>query len=177
MKTPRQSPIVAAALLLLSVIAVRAQDSDAIVAYGPNGNILRATFIPETSPETPYIFADAAPNPQAPGPLVLVEPDGGISDIFGLAVTPNTPNGKLAFVSDGENPLSRSLLDLFPGTPVVVKEQEGHPYDVTAYFASLPQGVAAVKIVSDGDAVPDAGATGLMLGGALAGLTLIRRRS
>ncbi len=117
---------------------------------------------------------------------VLTEPDGSISDVFGVVrdPSPDLTGTFLAYISDGEGGLS-SVPAVFVnpagGQPIMMAEGNGGPFDATMYLRPDLQGLKAA-FQSDAEpangAVPEPSTLALLcLGGfGLAGYAWRRRR-
>ena len=151
--------------------------SDWLRVYDPLGNIIQqvqATEFDEMNSGGAAIYSITVPGlvdlTTAPvPPTQVMDPDGSVSDIFGIA---NNQGGfYLSFASDSDTaPFPYS------GFPNQVMET-GLPMDATMYLAPAlqAQGYKAA-FWSDLDVVPDGGATAGLLGLALVGVFSLRRK-
>jgi hypothetical protein len=152
--------------------------SDSLTVYDPNHNIVAsviATEADEAANGPNFIYSIPATSVAVDTSkfgnyTVLVEPDGTLSDIFGIA----SVNGALALsFSSDTDPGSFSQP---PGS--IVLPETGDPVDATMYLDPQLQARGyTAAFQSDADTVPDGGATaGLLVLGMLS-LGALRKSS
>ena len=184
------------ALGLLPLVPVRAdQVSDVLNVLDPSGDVACSVSVSEADELTNDFLALTAGDcnvsslvdvTQYGNPTYLMEPDGTISDIFGVSFTEaKTTSGpealySLAFFSDVESVKQPALPTKEFGVsigsqPFMLDEGSGGPFDATQYLdPSLRTAGWAAQFTSDAD-VPEPAGAGILCGLVALGLCVWRR--
>jgi hypothetical protein len=132
--------ITSAAIASLTLIsaASAATISDELLIFRPSGSLLEDIIALEKAGHEGGRKYESiiAPNTKV-GPLVLLEPDGSISDIVGVF-----KDGTFGFLSDhvNGNPLTSANLAVFAHEPLATSESEIDGFiDVTSFIAPVLQ--------------------------------------
>lgn len=152
-------------------------NSDVITVYDSAGAVMRQLNAPESEPPNETYIINVNPDVWAdPGQFgnytTLLEPDGSISDYFGVALV-----GGIYYLAFSSDPAPTAFYLGTGGHVTVLNEQSG-PFDMTQYLAVRlrDQGWTAT-FQSDID-VPEPPAIAIFCGGALGliGCQIRRRR-
>lgn len=158
-------------------------ESDVLQVLDPSGGLFKFTRANEGFPEgsgTMYIVDSNTGNPAAFGhPTAFTEPNSNDwSDMVGVILNPDG-SGRyvLAFLSDIEGPLNQAaaLLAFGAVAPRAVVVETGGLQDITTPYLNPDPSYAGYTAQFRSD-VPDAGTTVALLGMALAGLGIARRK-
>ena len=146
MKTRIWIGLLAAAMLLIGLPAAAQVPSDCFTIYAKDGTIALQVCATEGDEEEVALFIVAGSgfantDPAIiDSPTVLLEPDGSISDIFGVFIAPDhgqCQNGCIFFLSDTE---ALALLDSV-GNEIRLPEGNGGPFDATRYLDPSKQDI------------------------------------
>jgi hypothetical protein len=144
------------------------------ILYGVDGGpgvIFRNGVVTPAPPEGSLILSGIAGNPsRVNSPTVLLDPDGSVSDIFGVFLNPANGGLEVGFVSDVEG----SPFPILPPIGAVSMPEPPGPVDVTQYLDPGLQLQGYTARFSSDTEVPDVGNTGCLLGLACLCLSLLR---
>jgi len=145
MKTRIWIGLLAAAMLLIGLpAAAQVPSSDCFTIYAKDGTISSQVCATEGGEQEVALFIVSASgfantDPAIiDSPTVLLEPNGSISDIFGVFIAPvhgQCQNGCIFFLSDTE---AVALLDSV-SNEIVLPEGNGGPFDATRYLTAAKQ--------------------------------------
>ena len=113
---------------------------------------------------------------------ILTEPDGTISDVFGVVPTGAPGAFDFAFFSDaeiGSSSVPAAFVNPAGGIPILLAEGNGGPFDATFYLSPTLQRLGMTATVqSDAEAtVPEPGTLALLAMGLAAVVSVRRKRA
>jgi len=175
-------PTVVGSVLALSSLSSTAAISDSLTVFSPNGSVFASVSVDEANHKGADIIILDIPGIVDANLFgdytAVVDPDGTLSDIFGINV--NSGGAPvLAFESGSLASPIPNAASLLLGATFVVPEGSGF-LDATTYLKPELQreGYTAQFFSDPGvpSSVPDTGATGAFLGVALTGIAFVRRK-
>src|SRR6266446_1195050 len=179
--------------LVFALVPVRAGSvplSDSIAAYDSTGTLLpgggpfEAPETGECAPNCTYVLNTLGDPTKVGRATVLTDPDGSISDVFGVVDFSSSPlyncnpavAGSCVFLSFSSDP-SPDISRFGDGTNFTTLAEGNGVFDATAYLAaSLRANGDTAQFISDVETtVPEPG-TLVLFGAGLLGLGAMRRR-